>query len=101
MTVVLFGAPLADGDEPFEWSCFTPHPASASQFRIAPGSHPRLYIRLNVRKPSLLGEKIPLTPSLPRLLSVLTFSSRPDLVAEGGERTSGAQSRGSLTSLCY
>ena len=42
MTVVLFGAALAV-DEPSEWSCFTPHPASASQFRTAPGSHPRLY----------------------------------------------------------
>ena len=43
MTVVLFGAVLADEGEPSEWSCFTPHPASASQFRIAPGSHPRVY----------------------------------------------------------
>ena len=43
MTAVLLGAALADEDEPSEWSWFTPHPASASQFRIAPGSQPRLY----------------------------------------------------------
>ena len=51
MTVVLFGAALDGEDEPSEWSewsCCVPHPASASQFRIAPGSHPRLYLKVNV-----------------------------------------------------
>ena len=51
MTVVLFGAALDGEDEPSEWSewsCCVPHPASASQFRIAPGSHPRLYPKVNV-----------------------------------------------------
>jgi len=48
ITVVLLGAVLAVEGEPSEWSWFTPHPASASQFRIAPGSHPRLYPRVNV-----------------------------------------------------
>lgn len=48
MTVVLFGAAFAGEDKLSEVSCFTPHPASASQFRIAPGSHPRLYHQVNV-----------------------------------------------------
>ena len=48
MTVVLVGAVFSDGGEPSEWSCFTPHPARASQFRIAPGSQPRLYLLVNI-----------------------------------------------------
>ena len=44
MTVVLFGAALGDEDESSKRSCFTPHPARASQLRIAPGSQPRLYL---------------------------------------------------------
>ena len=48
MTVVLVGAAFAEEGVPSEFSCFTPHPASASQFRTAPGSHPRFYPGVNI-----------------------------------------------------
>ena len=51
MSVVLLSATLSEEDEPSEWSewsCCTPHPMSASQFRITPGSPPRLFPRVNV-----------------------------------------------------